>query len=66
LAGKYLWDWFWDLHNGRTYGLAGNPITYTDMASWASLVGAEPSHSDIRAIKAMDTAFINAQAKQEQ
>lgn len=66
VSGKYLWDWFWELHNGRSYGLATNPLSYADMASWASLVGAEPSPSDIRVIKSMDAKFINTQAKQEQ
>ncbi len=65
IAGQYLWEWFWELHSGRSYGLAANPLTFAEIASWASLVEAQPMPAEVRAIKAMDAAYLNATAKLE-
>lgn len=65
VAGQYLWEWFWELHSGRSYGFAANPITYAEIALWASLLGAEPTAAEVRVIKAMDIAFMAFRAKME-
>ncbi len=63
-AGEHLWAWFWTLDGGRGYGLAGPlPLTYSDIAAWASLHGIEIQPSEVEIIKAMDAARIRATHK---
>lgn len=60
-GGRMLWDWFIDLHGGRTYHMAGpNPISYADMLAYCVLkripLPMPPHHLEI--ILAMDRAFL--------
>lgn len=62
-AGVDLWNAFCDLAASRTYHHAGpNPISYRDIAAWASLHRwpIEPRHVAI--IRAMDEAWMEAVA----
>ena len=57
-ALTYLWGWFLELASGRTGGMGPNPITWEGIAAWASLTGTTPAPWEIRAIRALDTAYL--------
>ena len=64
IQARHVLQWFMDLHSSRgNNGFGYNPITYTDIAHWASLIGADPQPWEVRAIRLMDSAFLEEAAK---
>lgn len=56
------WENFQSLHSGRTYGMSGpNPLSAADIVAWCDLYQVELSGIDLALIRALDTAFIQAQ-----
>lgn len=63
----YQWKYFIDLHNKRTSsGFSANPITYTDMCSYFSLIGYRPEEWEIDLINSLDQVFLEVQQKQQE
>ena len=62
-VGAYLWGWFWALspRRGRAFGLA--PLTFADMAAWATLMREQPAPWEIEAIMAMDQVYLAEASK---
>lgn len=64
-AGIPLWNAFCELSATRTYGFSGpNPIPWTEIEAWSTLMRwpLEPHH--VRAIRALDLAWLeHARAK---
>lgn len=60
LAGEHLWDWFLELDAGRSSGFGLNPLSYSEIAAWAALSGAQPSSWEVTALKRMDAARLSA------
>lgn len=56
----YLWGWFCDLSSGRTMGMGANPITWEGMVAWCSLTGNRPAPWEVRALKALDSAYLTS------
>lgn len=55
----YLWEWFIELNNARQYSMDGAlSLTYTEIKSWAELMGRTPSYEDVRIIKQLDSIAI--------
>jgi len=66
LEGLYLWEWFWDLHQGRQAGMSGPAsISWLDIQAWARLNLVELEPWELQAIRAMDTAYLRAASKQK-
>jgi hypothetical protein len=60
----HVWRMFLELTSGRgNNGFGINPISYPDILAWACLVDSQPTPMEIRAIKAVDAAFMQQQAK---
>ena len=58
--GRYLWEWFVELHSGRSAGMAGpDPISWRDIADWSALTGIKVLPWEVRAIRAMDNGFLS-------
>lgn len=57
-ALAYLWGWFLDLHSGRPYGMGPAPMTWEGVLAWATLTGNYPAPWEVRAIRALDSAFL--------
>ena len=63
----YQWKYFIDLHNKRTSnGFSVNPITYTDMCSYFSLINYNPEEWEIDLINSLDQVFLEFQQKQQE
>jgi hypothetical protein len=55
----YLWEWFCQLSNSRSYAEFGAlPITYAEIKAWAELTHSEPTAWDVNVIKQIDSVFI--------
>lgn len=52
-AGQRVWDWFWELDKGRQIGMQLNAISWSDLAQWQKLTGADPEPWEIDAIYRM-------------
>lgn len=60
----YLWDWYMELNSQRTSnGFGQNPITFLDIQAWANLTKRFPLAWEVKAIRTMDTMWLNEIAK---
>lgn len=60
-----VWKWFIDLHNARSSnGFGVNPISYTEIYSYFSLINIEPEEWEIDLIKKFDSEALKAFSKQ--
>lgn len=60
-----VWAMFIELNGSRgSNGFSISPISYTEMLAWSAMTGQHPTHFEVKAIKAVDVAYINSQAKQ--
>lgn len=61
---EYLWEWFNELQGARTSnGFGANPITYTEMAAWATLSGRDLEPFEVRLLKDLDLLYLSAVAE---
>lgn len=65
-GAEHVLRWFWALDSARSCGFAPNPISFSEIEAWAKLTGADPLPWEVRAIKAMDMAYLNELAKRGQ
>ena len=60
----HVWEWFADLHRARgSNGFGPNPLTYSEMAAWARLTGADPGPWEVALLKHLDGVYLDIQAK---
>jgi hypothetical protein len=52
-AGQRAWDWFWELDKGRQMGMEMNAISWSDIAAWQLVTGAQPELWELNAIYRM-------------
>lgn len=63
--GKILWDWFWELSEGRgSNGFGWLPLTWTDMDAWARIAGIDLQPWQAGIIRAMDRAWLTEMVRQ--
>lgn len=56
----YLWEWFLQLNAARqSNGMSINPISYSEIQAWVTLMQINISPFEIVIIKALDNMFIN-------
>ena len=61
-----IWSIFIDLHNTRTAGMSGaNPIAYTEILAYYSLLKDDPEDWEIKAIKMLDRVVLDMYAEQQ-
>lgn len=63
-AAEHLVTWWRELNGARRSGGMGgpDPIGYTELDAWARLTGRRPTSLEVRALRAMDEAFLGALA----
>lgn len=63
-AAAHVFEWFCDLSDARGgNGFSLNPVSYAEIAAWSALTGARPSPWEIKAIRAMDAAYLSELAR---
>lgn len=55
---EYIWDWYYELDASRSSGFDLNPILYTEIEAWSRLNSLTLSSFEIKAIKAIDVAYM--------
>lgn len=56
---SHIWQAFVELHAGRSYSGGGpNPLSWSEMLAWATLMGLGLKEWEIRAIKALDGVWL--------
>ena len=64
LHGSHIWDWFWTLSNARgSSGFGASPLCFTEIRAWIEVTGVSVHPWEIDAIRAMDGAYMQAQAE---
>ena len=62
-AAEYVWQWYCEISRRRGgNGFSANPISYTDVESWARLTRTTPSGLDVEWIMDLDDARAMASA----
>lgn len=65
-AGRYLWEWFLELHAARgSTGFGPAPIGWQDIDAWARLTGRKPSALEVVALRALDTVYLETMGRAE-
>ncbi len=60
-AARYIWEWFWELHQGRGAGMSGPlPLSWAEIKAWCDLRGLRLENYETDAIRSMDMAFLQA------
>lgn len=54
---RYLWDWFCELHSGRSSG----PLSFSEIKAWSELTQRPVRPWEIDAIKQIDSYFMELQ-----
>ena len=60
VAGRFLWDWFWDLSETRDVGVAPSRLKYREILAWAILMRVPILPNDVVVLMAMDAASLHA------
>lgn len=61
---RYLWEWFVELHMGRgNSGWGPHPISYSDMAAWAQLMGHALTMFEVSTLRLLDAAYMGYKPK---
>lgn len=55
--GQYLWNWFFELDEGRSGG--SQPLTALEISAWADLTGNIMTRQDFRILRSMDRAYLH-------
>lgn len=56
---EYLYTWFVELGSTRQSGMGLCPITFTEMQSWAELIGITLSAFEVRTLRRIDTLYVH-------
>lgn len=62
-AVAYLLQWFAELSRGRPVGMGLAPLSWCEIDAWSRLTGTRLQHWELRALLALDGAWLRAAAK---
>ena len=56
---EHIWNWFWQIHQGRTQGMSGpNPLTWQDLYSWQNVLQIQVRPFEFELIKEIDSTYL--------
>ena len=57
----YLWHWFLDVGQARTYGINGMPnyLSWCEIKAWTELTNRKPNEWEISTLRAIDRGYLN-------
>jgi hypothetical protein len=62
---EHVWQWFLELHAGRgSNGFGPNPLSWSDLAAWASLTMRTVRPSEVDAIMMLDRLWMAQKASE--
>jgi hypothetical protein len=64
-SAVYLWNWFLEMHRGRSSnGFGANAISFLEIFAWQRVKGQTLTDWEVEGILAMDAAFLSSAAAQ--
>lgn len=58
---RHVWGWFLDLNQARGGGGFGvSALTYPDLYTYFNLMGIEADREDVKALKVLDSLYLEA------
>lgn len=63
LEGMHLWEWFWELNQGRSGGFGPEPLPFAEIEAWSRLSRTSLTVWEVGALKRMDRAYLHAAAE---
>lgn len=65
LALLDVWNWYWDLRSSGSVGFSGpNPLSYSEIQTWATLMQIDVTPSIVRYFRLMDSTYLDLIYKQ--
>lgn len=61
---SFVWRYFIDLHNARSFGNSINPIAYSDMKAYFDLNKIDAMEWEVQAIKQLDNIAMKAYSEE--
>lgn len=61
-AAEHIWEWFLELHAARPTALGPQPISYGEIAAWATVNRLSPQLWELDALRAVDGSWRSALA----
>ena len=62
----YVWQWFIELNRTRSSnGFSMNPISYSEIDSWARVTGTPINPFEVQLIKDLDTLFLGTMVQEK-
>ena len=56
---EHVWNWFWQIHKGRTYGMSGpNAITWENILAWRMLLDIQIRPIEVEILNEIDSAYL--------
>lgn len=56
---EHVWEWFWQIHQGRSYGMSGaNPLSWQDLDSWQNVLQKQVRPFEFELIKEIDAVYL--------
>lgn len=62
----YQWQYFIDLHNKRQAGMSINPISWSDIRAYFSLIQYQPYQWEIELIAKLDNVVLQVHHEQQE
>ena len=60
-AGEFVWQWFWEIDAARSNnGYTFQPLSFREIEAWARLTGITLIPDEVRILRAMDRARLDA------
>jgi len=64
IEGEYLWEWFWELNQGRQAGISGPAsLSWLEIKAWSELNRVQLEQWELQAIRIMENAYLQAANK---
>ncbi len=62
---EYLWQWFIELHRGRTLnGMGPTRASHQDVLAWQQMYGVHPRPWELRALMSLGTLWVNINSEE--
>lgn len=56
---EHVWNWFWQIHQGRTDGMSGpNPLTWHDLYAWQNVLQIQVRPFEFELIREIDSVYL--------
>jgi hypothetical protein len=63
---EHVWEWFWKLNRGRTYGFSSpNPLSWESIKGWSDLTGTQIRPIEVEILFEIDSVYLKYTADRQ-